>query len=181
MKNTSKIHKVTLDGNFTQLPNSLLQSNELTVEEIYLISNLCSRPENFTFVKTSYWRQTQLGKDRFNKAWKGLADKGYIQGVKKYDSVSNLITGYDYNISYLPIFGMTGIQEDRSSGRPVTREHNNKDNTNKELKNIEYKNSSSSNSTIDSTTLNSLSENAKRRLVKEKPELFDVLFSFQEI
>jgi hypothetical protein len=141
MKNTSKIMKITLDGNFTQIPNELLQSTELTCEEVYLIANLCSRPEGWVFNKTQYWRQTTLGRGRFNKAWKGLQDKGYIESVRRIQD--NLIVGYDYKISYLPIFGVTEIRiteasDDRETERPRNGEHIktdniNKDNINKEV------------------------------------------------
>lgn len=132
-KNTSKIYKVTLDGNFTQIPNETLQSDKLTCEEIYLISNLCSRAEGWVFVKTRYWRQTQLGRDRFNRAWKGLQDKGYIKSIKRMKG--NLIDGYDYKISYLPIFGVTESQLNRSSDLLKFSKHINKELINKEYNN----------------------------------------------
>ena len=140
-KNTSKIYKVTLDGNFTQIPNETLQSQELTAEEIYLICNLCSRPEGWVFIKTRYWRQTQLGRDRYNKAWKGLTDKGYIKSVKRMKG--NLIEGYDYKISYLPMFGVTESQYARSSdllksSKLINKEANNKEYINKEVINKQY-------------------------------------------
>jgi len=99
--NTSRVYKVTLDSNFTQIPNETLQDINLSVEEVYLICNLCSRPENWTFVKTEYWKQTSLGRDRFLKTWKKLEEKGYIKSIKRMEG--NLIR-YDYQISYLPIF-----------------------------------------------------------------------------
>lgn len=132
--------KVTLDGNFTQIPNELLQSTELTCEEIYLISNLCSRPEGWVFIKTQYWRQTTLGRGRFNKAWKGLQTKGYIESIRRIKD--NLIAGYDYKISYVPIFGVTeiGITENsdiRDTEPPKSGEHIKTDNINKDLINKE--------------------------------------------
>lgn len=139
-KNTSKIYKVTLDGNFTQIPNETLQSQELTAEEIYLICNLCSRPERWVFIKTKYWRQTQLGRDRYNKAWKGLTDKGYIKSVKRMKG--NLIEGYDYKISYLPIFSITENQLNRTSDLPKSSEHIKKEYINKNIINKESINNS---------------------------------------
>lgn len=146
-QNTSKIYKVTLDGNFTQIPNETLQSEELSAEEIYLICNLCSRPEGWVFIKTKYWKQTQLGRDRYNKAWKGLSDKGYIQSVKRMKG--NLVDGYDYKISYLPIFGLTEVQTNRDSDLPNIRDYIKTEDINTEYINKDFKKEGVSINSID--------------------------------
>lgn len=130
-KNTSRVYKVTLDSNFTQIPNETLQDTSLSPEEVYLICNLCSRPEDWTFVKTEYWKQTSLGRDRFFKTWSKLESKGYIRAIKRMEG--NLIR-YDYQISYLPIFqsSVTLNSVNREVGSIIIKKTN-KENKEREL------------------------------------------------
>ena len=106
MKNTSKIiRKADLTKNFSIIPNHIAQSKELSPNAKSLIIHILSMPDNWFYVKTKFWRETNLGRNAFNNAWKELETYGYIQSERIKDG--NLVRGYNYIISDLPIFGMS--------------------------------------------------------------------------
>ena len=143
MKNTSKIiRKADLTKNFTIIPNSIAQSKTLKPNAKSLIIHLLSMPDNWYYVKTQFWKLTNLGRDAFNRAWKELEEAGYIQSERIVEG--NLVRGYNYIISDLPIFGITENQVYRDS---VNQDSGtNKRNINKEKfnKKVETNNSKAS-------------------------------------
>ena len=106
MKNTSKIiRKADLTKNFSIIPNHIAQSKELSPNAKSLIIHMLSMPDNWFYVKTQFWRTTNLGRNAFNKAWKDLEALGYIKSERIYEG--NLVRGYNYIISDLPIFELS--------------------------------------------------------------------------
>ena len=106
MKNTSKIiRKADITKNFSIIPNSIAQSKTLSPNAKSLIIHILSMPDNWYYVKTQFWRKTNLGRAAFNKAWKELEEAGFIQSKRIFEG--NLVRGYDYIISDSPIFGLT--------------------------------------------------------------------------
>ena len=105
-KNKSLIlRKADVTKNFTIIPNYIPQSKTLSADSIYLLVLVLSKPADWYYVKTQFWRETQLGRLRFNNAWKELEKAGYIKSEKIMEG--NLIRGYNYIISDSPIFGYT--------------------------------------------------------------------------
>lgn len=105
-KNTSLIlRRADITKNFTIIPNYIPQSKSLSSDAIYLLVLVLSKPIDWYYVKTQFWRETVLGREKFNKAWKELEKAGYIKSEKIMNG--NLIRGYNYIISDSPIFGIT--------------------------------------------------------------------------
>ncbi len=105
-KNTSLIlRRADITKNFTIIPNYIPQSKSLSADAIYLLVLVLSKPADWYYVKTQFWRETVLGREKFNKAWKELEKAGYIKSEKIMNG--NLIRGYNYIISDSPIFGIT--------------------------------------------------------------------------
>jgi hypothetical protein len=129
MKNTSKIiRKADLTKNFSIIPNHIAQSKTLSPNAKSLIIHILSMPDNWYYVKTQFWRNTNLGRNAFNNAWKELEEAGYIQSERIVEG--NLVRGYNYIISDSPIFGLT---EKRVNQDLDTQElDSNKSNSNKE-------------------------------------------------
>lgn len=130
MKNTSLIiRRADLTKNFSIIPNAIAQSKTLSANAKSLIIHMLSMPDNWYYVKTRFWRETNLSRDVFNKAWNELTALGYIQSERIKEG--NLLRGYHYIISDSPIFGVTEAQLVRDS---VNRESvSNKRNRNKEI------------------------------------------------
>jgi hypothetical protein len=111
-KNKSLIlRRADITKNFTIIPNYIPQSKTLSADAIYLLVLVLSKPVDWYYVKTQFWRETQLGRMRFNKAWKELEIAGYIKSEKIMNG--NLICGYNYIISDSPIFGYTDNDTNR--------------------------------------------------------------------
>lgn len=143
MQNTGQIlrSKKTAKSRFTPISNDILQSNILTPEEKSILVHLLSLPEDWVVYKGIIWKEMNIGRDRFNKNWKGLVEKGYIVSIKLIDTNSNLITGYNHIVYEEPVvseiqenqksdllkFSKTEIQ---STNKVITLQNNNKQNNN---------------------------------------------------
>lgn len=134
MKNTSMIiRKADLTKNFSIIPNAIAQSKTLSANAKSLIIHMLSMPDNWYYVKTRFWKETNLSRDVFNKAWNELTQLGYIQSERIKEG--NLLRGYHYIISDSPIFGVTEAQlvRDSVNRKSVSNKRNSKKeiNTNK--------------------------------------------------
>ena len=158
MKNTSKIiRKADITKNFSIIPNHIAQSTTLSPNAKSLIIHILSMPDNWYYVKTQFWRNTNLGRNAFNKAWKELEEAGFIKSERIIEG--NLVRGYNYIISDSPIFGLSNgsiTQNTDNQNGGIQRLVNNKRNINKEIKtkkelNKEVYNKSISNSRAEIT------------------------------
>lgn len=161
-KNTTRLHKITLDSQFTQIPNKTIKAERLSAEEVYLIVHLISLPEGFSIHKSTYWKKTKLSKGKFNTAWNNLVEYGYIREKTKFRG--NLKAGYDYDISYLPIFEVPN-SDVPDTGSPVgglyiKKDSINKDTTNKDafIKPSKEGFNRQYNNTINTNSVNSIGE-----------------------
>jgi hypothetical protein len=84
MENTGRIlrSKKNDKSTYTLINNDILQSKTLEPEEKSILLHLLSLPEDLVTYKTVIWKDMNIGRDRFNKHWKGLVDKGYIHSKK---------------------------------------------------------------------------------------------------
>lgn len=139
MKNTSKIiRKADITKNFSIIPNHIAQSKDLSPNAKSLIIHILSMPDNWYYIKTQFWRETNLGRDAFMSAWKELQELGYIQVERIFEG--NLIRGYNYIISDSPIFGFTENQLNRNSVKPkISKQLNTKETNNINTNNIDTK------------------------------------------
>jgi hypothetical protein len=126
----------TAKSRFTPISNEILQSKELTCEEKSILVHLLSLPETWVVYKTTIWQQMNIGRNRFNTAWKGLVKHGYIVSIRVIDTGSNLVKGWNHivyeepvlpeakvnEVPYLPKFGQS---EEAPLYKVITEETNN--------------------------------------------------------
>lgn len=106
---------------------------------------MLSMPDNWFYIKTKFWRETNLGRNAFNNAWKELETYGYIQSERIKDG--NLVRGYNYIISDLPIFGNS--EHRTSQNLDNQRLVDNKSNIDKDVETKKDLNKSCSNDNLD--------------------------------
>lgn len=105
MQNTGQIvrSRKTAKDTYTPISNEILQSKELTCEEKSILVHLLSLPSDWVVYKNYIWRDMNIGRDRFNKHWKGLVEKGYIVSIRVIDVESNLIKGWNHIVYETPV------------------------------------------------------------------------------
>jgi|688.fasta_scaffold416454_2 hypothetical protein len=85
---------------YTPISNKILQSNTLTANEKSILVHLLSLPKTFVIIKGDIWKKMKIGRDAFNKAWKGLESHGYTKSERIMDK--GLFKGWIHYISELP-------------------------------------------------------------------------------
>jgi hypothetical protein len=143
MQNTGQIlrSKKTAKSRYTPISNEILQSTILTPEEKSILVHLLSLPEDWVVYKGIIWKQMNMGRDRFNKNWKGLVEKGYIISIKLIDTNTNLISGYNHIVYEEPVLSECRTNqesdllnfskpENQSTYKEIKEESNNKQNNN---------------------------------------------------
>jgi hypothetical protein len=118
MQNTGQIlrSKKTGKSRYTPISNEILQNSELTPEEKSILVHLLSLPEDWVVYKGIIWRHMNMGRDRFNKNWKGLVDKGYIVSIRVIDTETNLIKGWNHIVYEEPVLSeFTELPNDQDS------------------------------------------------------------------
>jgi hypothetical protein len=118
MQNTGQIlrSKKTGKSRYTPISNEILQNSELTPEEKSILVHLLSLPEDWVVYKGIIWRNMNMGRDRFNKNWKGLVDKGYIVSIRVIDTETNLIKGWNHIVYEEPVLSeFTELPNDQDS------------------------------------------------------------------
>lgn len=115
---------------FTCIDNCILQSKEMTSDEICLLVHLISLPLEWSIVKGQFHKRMKMGRDKLNKAWKGLESKGYI--ITEPLKNGNLICGYFHKVYENPKLDNPkfGVTESQSVDIPVNKESNKKENNN---------------------------------------------------
>jgi hypothetical protein len=105
MKNTGQILRSRKNGKsrYTAINNDILQSSVLTPEEKSILVHLLSLPEDWVVYKGEIWRKLNMGRERFNRNWVGLVDKGYIISVRLIDTETNLVKGWNHIVYEEPV------------------------------------------------------------------------------
>lgn len=116
MENTGRIKrsKKTGKSRYTPVSNAILQSKTLTPEEKSILVHLLSLPEDWVTYKTVIWKEMNMGRDRFDKHWKGLVNKGYIISVKVIKP-NGQFAGYDHEIVEEPIHPEYQVTENQGT------------------------------------------------------------------
>ena len=116
MENTGRIKrsKKTGKSRYTPVSNEILQSKTLTPEEKSILVHLLSLPEDWVTYKTVIWKDMNMGRDRFDKHWKGLVSKGYIISVKVIKP-NGQFAGYDHEIVEEPIHPEYQVTENQGT------------------------------------------------------------------
>jgi hypothetical protein len=150
MNNTGQIcrSKKNAQSRYTMIDNAILQSWELTPEEKSILIYLLSMPENWIVIKSKLINDSNIGRDRFNRAWKGLQEKGYVLSVRVIDAKTNQIKGWNHivyeqpvlsettpildtpRVTEIPLVGNPESRESRKSENQSVYKELNKENTN---------------------------------------------------
>lgn len=83
LQEEADIQVILPESGFVQLPRATTQNEELTMTETCLLVHLCSYPPYWKLRKSNVAKRFRLDRPgTFNRAWKGLQDKGYIVSKK---------------------------------------------------------------------------------------------------
>jgi DNA-binding MarR family transcriptional regulator len=88
---------------YTPISNDILQSSTLTSSEKSILVHFLSLPKSFVILKKDIWKKMNIGRDAFNKAWKGLEKHGYVKSERKMDNKGQF-KGWIHYISETPKF-----------------------------------------------------------------------------
>lgn len=84
--NSGQIIRSKSTDNFTILPNELVKSEDLSLEEKGLLSFLLSLPSDWVLYKTQLTKHLPDSKGTIDRVFKSLQEKGYILSVKVIDN-----------------------------------------------------------------------------------------------
>lgn len=127
MNNTGQIcrSKKNAQSRYTMIDNAILQSWELTPEEKSILIYLLSMPENWVVIKNKLISDCNIGRDRFNRAWKGLQEKGYVQSIRVIDKDTKQIKGWNHIVYEEPVLPDSQVTEKPLVGNTESRETRN--------------------------------------------------------
>ena len=111
MKNIGQILRSRKNGKskYTAISNDILRSKHLTPQEKSILVHLLSLPEDWVVYKGLIWKEMNMGREQFNKHWKGLVEKGYVVSIRMIDQETNLVTGWNHVVYEEPV-----LSEDRT-------------------------------------------------------------------
>jgi hypothetical protein len=122
MENNGQIVRSKKNGKsrYTAISNEILQSKILEPEEKSILVHLLSLPEDWVVYKTQIWKDMNIGRDRFNKHWVGLVNKGYIVSIQIVKS-NGQIDGYNHIVYENPV--LPGSED--TNNQPIKNKKNN--------------------------------------------------------
>ena len=105
MQNTGQILRSRKNGKskYTAISNEILQSSTLTPQEKSILVHLLSLPEDWVVYKSIIYKDMNMGREQFNRHWKGLVEKGYIVSVRMIDNETNLANGWNHVVYEEPV------------------------------------------------------------------------------
>jgi hypothetical protein len=111
MKNIGQILRSRKNGKskYTAINNDILQSKTLTAQEKSILVHLLSLPEDWVVYKGIIWKDMNMGREQFNKHWKGLVEKGHVVSIRMIDKETNLVIGWNHVVYEEPV-----LPEDRT-------------------------------------------------------------------
>jgi hypothetical protein len=105
MQNTGQILRSRKNGKskYTAINNDILQSGVLTAQEKSILVHLLSLPEDWVVYKGLIWKEMNMGREQFNRNWKGLVEKGYVVSIRMIDKETNLVKGWNHIVYEEPV------------------------------------------------------------------------------
>ena len=100
--NTGQIVKSKSTERFTTLPNMLIKSKTLSLDEKGLLSYLLSLPSDWVIYKKNLYNNLPDKPGTIDRAFKGLQNKGYILSVKMHDFATGRFVGWNHIVYDLP-------------------------------------------------------------------------------
>jgi hypothetical protein len=124
MQNTGQIirSKKTAKDRYTPISNDILQSNELTPEEKTILIYLLSLPSDWVILKKQLIEWANFGRDRFNKAWKSLHEKGYLLSIRIFNQNTGQFVGWNHIVYEIPVLEDNRDTENPKVGDSESRE-----------------------------------------------------------
>lgn len=113
--NTGLIRKSTSNLHFVQVPNSAVQSKELTLQEKGLLAYLLSLPEDWVIYRNNLYNNLPDPKGTIDRSWKGLQDKGFIVSIRKMGG-DGRFTGWEHIVYNNP----AEIEINRTRDLPIS-------------------------------------------------------------
>lgn len=118
--NTGQIIKSKLKNDFTQIPNHILKSDELTLEEKGMLCFLLSLPDNWVLYRQNLYNHLKDRPGTIDRVFKRLQDLGYILSVKVIDPKTHTFVGWNH-----VVYDAKQTSElDDSRGRQTPRSEN---------------------------------------------------------
>jgi hypothetical protein len=141
MQNTGQILRSRKNGKtkYTAINNDILQSGILTAQEKSILVHLLSLPEDWVVYKGLIWKEMNMGREQFNRNWKGLVEKGYVVSIRMIDKETNLVKGWNHIVYEEPVLPEArtdqssdlldfGQSEDPYLNKVITEQSNNETN-----------------------------------------------------
>jgi DNA replication protein DnaC len=124
MQNTGQIirSKKTGKDKYTPISNEILQSTTLTPEEKTVLIYLLSLPSDWVVLKRQLIEWANIGRDKFNKAWKGLHDSGYILSIRVFNQKTGQFVGWNHIVYEEPVLEDNRDTENPKVGESESRE-----------------------------------------------------------
>lgn len=124
MNNTGQIvrSRKTAKTRYTPINNDILQSWDLSSEEKAILIYLLSMPEDWVVIKGQLIEKSNMGRDRFNKAWKGLQEKGYVISIRVICNETKQLKGWNHIVYEEPVLSESRVTENPKVGNPESRE-----------------------------------------------------------
>ena len=147
LENTGQIVRSRKNGKsrYTPINNDICQSKILTCEQKSVLIHLLSLPENWVVYKMHIWKDMNIGRDRFNKAWIGLVELGYIVSIRMFKPNGQL-KGYNHIVYEEPVIPDYQVTEqqvtenqltgNQSVNKVITQQSNNIESNNIQSNNI---------------------------------------------
>lgn len=111
----------TNKNGFTQIPNSILNDENLTLEEKALLSIIMSNHEDWKIYQKEIECRSKNGRDSHAKLFKKLAEKGYIvRVINSKEEDKNLKTGTGMFVKQDIYWKLSNPLESTSDWKPVT-------------------------------------------------------------
>ena len=100
--NTGQIVKSKSTERFTTLPNELIKSKTLLLEEKGLLSYLLSLPSDWVIYKKNLYDSLPDKPGTIDRGFKGLQNKGYILSIKIHDLSTGRFVGWNHIVYDIP-------------------------------------------------------------------------------
>ena len=89
--------KIAFDTNFTQIPNSILRDDRLSIEARGLISFMISMDDDWQFYRADIMKRCKIGKAKYTRIVGELKQFNYLLIKPRRDG--NLLSGYEWIIT----------------------------------------------------------------------------------
>lgn len=99
-----------IKGNFTMIPNDLIEDSSLSDRARFLYVSLAAKPDSWTFYTQQLSKSLGLHKDTFRKYRDELCSKGWIKTESKKCADGKFAT-IDYHIFPVPIINIEESQK----------------------------------------------------------------------